>query len=208
MTGDRMALMEALQKADDGNFPRSLAETVPQILMEADVEGMIGAGRYERSGERSTWRNGYRDRTLDTRLGQLNLRIPKLRTGSYFPPFLEARKTVEKALTAVIQEACIHGVSTRAVDDLVKALGMSGVSKSQGSRLCAGIDERVTAFLTPPLEGDWPCLWIDATSLKGERPIFCVRGCRSIPRGKDSVDHGEEDRRSGSGRAAARLRAS
>ena len=103
MTDDRMALMEALQKADDGNFLRSLAETVLQILMEADVEGMIGAGRYERSGERSTWRNGYRDRTLDTWLGQLNLRIPKLRTGSYFPPFLEARKTTEKALVSVIQ---------------------------------------------------------------------------------------------------------
>jgi putative transposase len=80
MTDDRMALMEALQKADDGNFLRSLAGTVLQIPMEADVEGMIGAGRYERSGERSTWRNGYRDRTLDTRLGQLNLRIPKLDT--------------------------------------------------------------------------------------------------------------------------------
>jgi len=134
MTDDRMALIEALQKADDGNFLRSLAETVLQILMEADVEGMIGAGRYERSGERSTWRNGYRDRTLDTRLG-LNLRIPKLRTGSYFPPFLEARKTTEKALVSVIQEAWIAGVSTRKVDDLVQAMGLSGISKSQVSKL-------------------------------------------------------------------------
>lgn len=116
MTDDRMALMEALQKADDGNFLRTLAEAVLQILMEADVEGLIGAGRYERSGERATWRNGYRDRSLDTRLGQLNLRIPKLRTGSYFPPFLEARKTTEKALISVIQEAWIAGVSTRKVD--------------------------------------------------------------------------------------------
>ena len=103
MTDDRMALIEALQKADDGNFLRTLAETVLQILMEADVEGLIGAGRYERSGDRSTWRDGFRDRTLDTRLGQLDLRIPKLGTGSYFPPFLEARKTTEKALVAVIQ---------------------------------------------------------------------------------------------------------
>src|SRR4028118_1351716 len=114
MTDDRMALLEALQKADDCNFLRSLAETVLQILMEADVEGLIGAGRYERSGERSTWRNGYRDRSLDTRLGQLNLRIPKLRTGSYFPPFLEARKTAERALVAVIQEAGAAGVAARA----------------------------------------------------------------------------------------------
>ena len=166
MTDDRMALMEALQKADEGNFLRSLAETVLQILMEADVEGMIGAGRYERSGERSTWRNGYRDRTLDTRLGQLNLRIPKLRTGSYFPPFLEARKTTEKALVSVIQEAWIAGVSTRKVDDLVQAMGLSGISKSQVSKLCKEIDERVGAFLNRPLKGDWPYLWLDATYLK------------------------------------------
>ena len=166
MTDDRMALMEALQKADDGNFLRSLAETVLQILMEADVEGLIGAGRYERSGERSTWRNGYRDRSLDTRLGQLNLRIPKLRTGSYFPPFLEARKTTEKALVSVIQEAWIAGVSTRKVDDLVQAMGLSGISKSQVSKLCKEIDERVGAFLKRPLEGEWPYLWVDATYLK------------------------------------------
>jgi transposase-like protein len=166
MTDDRMALIEALQKADDGNFLRSLAETVLQILMEADVEGMIGAGRYERSGERSTWRNGYRHRTLDTRLGQLNLRIPKLRTGSYFPPFLKARKTTEKALVSVIQEAWIAGVSTRKVDDLVQAMGLSGISKSQVSKLCKEIDERVGAFLKRPLEGDWPYLWLDATYLK------------------------------------------
>lgn len=135
MTDDRVALIEALQKADDGNFLRSLAETVLQILMEADVDGLIGAGRYERSGERSTYRNGYRERSLDTRLGSLNLKIPKLRTGSYFPGFLEPRKTVEKALVAVIQEAWIAGVSTRRVDDLVQAMGLSGISKSSMSKL-------------------------------------------------------------------------
>src|SRR5215210_1332313 len=166
MTDDRMALIEALQKADDGNFLRALAETVLQILMEADVEGVIGAGRYERSGERTTWRNGYRERTLDTRLGPLNLKIPKLRTGSYFPPFLEARKTAERALVAVIQEAWIAGVSTRRVDDLVQAMGLTGISKSQVSKLCKEIDERVRAFLNRPLEGDWPYLWLDATYLK------------------------------------------
>src|SRR5919107_3496677 len=166
MTDDRMALIEALQKADDGNFLRSLAETVLQMLMEADVEGVIGAGRYERSGERTTWRNGYRERTLDTRLGPLNLKIPKLRTGSYFPPFLEARKTAERALVSVIQEAWIAGVSTRKVDDLVQAMGLAGISKSQVSKLCKEIDERVRAFLNRPLEGDWPYLWLDATYLK------------------------------------------
>ena len=166
MTDDRMALMDALQKADDGNFLRALAETVLQILMEADVEGVIGAGRYERSGERTTWRNGYRERTLDTRLGSLNLKIPKLRTGSYFPPFLEARKTTEKALVAVIQEAWVAGVSTRKVDDLVQAMGLSGISKSQVSKLCKEIDERVGAFLKRQLSGEWPYLWLDATYLK------------------------------------------
>jgi hypothetical protein len=169
MTHDRMARMEALQKADDGNFLRSLAETVLQILMEADVEGVIGAGRYERSGERSTWRNGYRDRSLGTRLGQLNLRIPKLRTGSYFPPFLEARKTTEKALISVIQEAWIAGVSTRKVDDLVQAMGLSAISKSQVSKLCKEIDERVGAFLKRPLDGDaitLPDRAIDVTEMR------------------------------------------
>ncbi|MET3415067.1 transposase-like protein [Methylobacterium sp. 1030] len=166
MTDDRVALIEALQKADDGNFLRSIVETVLQILIEADVDGLIGAGRYERSGERSTYRNGHRERSLDTRLPSLNLKIPKLRTGSYFPGFLEPRKTVEKALVAVIQEAWIAGVSTRRVDDLVQAMGLSGISKSSVSKLCKDIDERVNAFLTRPLSGAWPYLWLDATYLK------------------------------------------
>jgi transposase-like protein len=134
------------------------------MLMEVDVEGLIGARRYERSGERSTWRNGYRERTLDTRLGSLQLRIPKLRQGTYFPPFLEARKSSEKALVAVIQEARIGGVSTRRVDDLVQAMGLSGIGKSQVS--CKEIDERVHAFLDRPLATEWPYLWLDATHLK------------------------------------------
>lgn len=130
-----------------------------------DVDGQIGAGRHERSAERMNYRNGYRDRAFDTRLGTLNLRIPKLRQGSYFPPFLEARKTSEKALIAVIQEAWIGGVSTRRVEELVQAMGLSGISKSTVSKLCRDIDERVAAFLDRPLEGDWPYLWLDATYL-------------------------------------------
>ena len=166
MTDDRMPLADLIQKSGDGDFLRSVAEAVLQMLMEADVEGMIGAGRHERSPERVTWRNGYRERTLDTRLGSLQLRIPKLRQGSYFPPFLEARKTSEKALVAVIQEAWIGGVSTRKVDDLVQAMGLTGISKSQVSKLCKEIDERVNAFLDRPLEGEWPYLWLDATYLR------------------------------------------
>ena len=166
MTDDRLPLAELLAKSGDEDFLRSVAEAVLQIIMEADVEGLVGAGRHERSVERTTWRNGYRDRTLETRLGPLSLKVPKLRTGSYFPGFLEPRKPVEKALVAVIQEAWIAGVSTRKVDDLVQAMGMSGISKSSVSKLCRDIDERVGAFLTRTLEGEWPYLWLDATYLK------------------------------------------
>jgi transposase-like protein len=167
MTEDRLPLAELLAKAGDGDFLRSVAEAVVQLLMETDVDGLIGAGRHERTGERTTYRNGFRDRALDTRLGTLQLRIPKLRAGpSYFPPFLEPRKTSERALVAVIQEAWISGVSTRKVDDLVQAMGLSGMSKSSVSKLCKDIDERVSAFLDRPLSGEWPYLWLDATYLK------------------------------------------
>jgi putative transposase len=115
---------------------------------------------------RQNSRNGYRERLWDTRAGSIDLRIPKLRRGSYFPEFLEPRRTAERALAAVIQEAYVQGISTRSVDDLVKAMGMSGVSKSEVSRLCGELDERVQAFLDRPIEGDWPYLWIDATYVK------------------------------------------
>jgi putative transposase len=130
------------------------------------VESLCAAAYAERSPERLNSRNGYRERLWETRAGSVDLKIPKLRKSSYFPGFLEPRRTAEKALAAVIQEAYIQGVSTRSVDELVKAMGMSGISKSQVSRLCTEIDERVNAFLNRPIEGDWPYLWIDATYLK------------------------------------------
>src|SRR4051794_40887111 len=142
MTEERMALIELLQKSGDGDFLRSVAEAVLQILMEADVEGLIGAGRHERRAEWLNYRNGYRDRSFETRLGPLSLRIPKLRQGSYFPPFLEPRRTAEKALVSVIQEAWIGAVSTRRVDELVQAMGPSGISKSQVSKLCKSLPPR------------------------------------------------------------------
>src|SRR5437660_2717321 len=166
MTDARPPLAELLEKAGEGDFLRAVAEAALQLLVESDVEGLIGAGRYERSAERLTYRDGFRERALDTRLGTLQLRVPKLRQGSYFPPFLEPRKVSEKALVAVIQEAWIGGVSTRRVDDLVQAMGLSGISKSTVSKLCKDIDERVGAFLDRPLVGDWPYLWLDATYLK------------------------------------------
>jgi putative transposase len=173
-----MDLSELLAKHDQGDFLRGIAEAVLQLIMETDVEGLIGAGRHERSGERTTWRNGYRERALDTRLGTLNLRVPKLRQGSYFPGFLEARKTSEQALVALaivlgpmadngsLQEAWIGGVSTRRVDELVQAMGLNGISKSTVSKLCKDIDERVGEFLNRPLTGEWPYVWLDATYLK------------------------------------------
>ena len=166
MTETSMPLIDLLQKQDDGDFLRAVAEAVLQLLMEHDVEGLVGVGRYERGDGRQTWRNGYRERELKTRLGALNLRVPKLRQGSYFPSFLEPRRTSEKALVAVIQEAWIGGVSTRRVDDLVQAMGLTGISKSTVSKLCKDIDERVREFLDRPLTGEWPYLWLDATYLK------------------------------------------
>jgi len=134
--------------------------------MELEVQGLTGAGYGERTADRRAQRNGYRDRVWETRAGTVELDIPKLRKGSYFPGFLEPRRVAEKALTAVIQEAYVQGVSTRSVDELVKALGMAGISKGQVSRLCAEIDERVRTFLERPIEGDWPYLWVDATYVK------------------------------------------
>lgn len=133
--------------------------------MEHDVEGVIGAGRYEGGDARQTYRNGYRDRELKTRFGALNLRVPKLRQGSYFPGFLEPRRTSEKARVAVISEAWIGGVSTRKVDDLVQAMRLSGIPKSTVSKLCKDIHERVGEFLNCLLAGDWPYQWLDATYL-------------------------------------------
>lgn len=166
MAEDSMAFAQWVRQQGGEDFLRSVVEAVLERLMDYEVSNQLGAQRHERTDERSGYRNGYRERMLNTRLGRLDLRIPKLREGSYFPSFLEPRRLSEKALAAVIQEAWIGGVSTRKVDDLVQALGMDGISKSQVSALCQGIDERVHSFLQRPLEGQWPYLWLDATYLK------------------------------------------
>jgi len=166
MTKASIALTELAEKGGDVDLVRDMLHFIAQRLMDADVEGLCGAPYGERAVPRENSRNGYRERLWETRTGAVDLRIPKLRKGSYFPGFLEQRRTAEKALTAVIQEAYIQGISTRSVDELVKAMGMTGISKSQVSRLCAEIDERVGAFLDRPIEGDWPYLWIDATYVK------------------------------------------
>jgi transposase-like protein len=169
MTEDKIALRELLEKGSDATFLREMIGFAANRLMELETESRCGAGHGERTEGRRNHRNGYRDRDWETRAGTVELRIPKLRRGSYFPGFLEPRRTAEKALTAVIQEAYVHGISTRSVDDLVRAMGMEGVSKSQVSRLCSEIDERVHAFLARPIEGEWPYLWLDATYVKVRR---------------------------------------
>ena len=155
MTDEMMNLRALLEKSSDADLLREMIGFTAQRLMELEVEGLTGAAHGER-----------RDRPWETRAGTVELRIPKLRKGSYFPGFLEPRRLAEKALAAVVQEAYVHGVSTRSVDDLVKAMGMTGISKSQVSRLCEEIDDKVKAFLSRPIEGDWPYLWIDATYVK------------------------------------------
>src|ERR1700677_4775207 len=183
MTDERMALIELIEQDADTDLVREMLSFAAKRLMEAEVEARTGAGHGLRDPARQVQRNGYRGRAWDTRAGRIDLEIPRLRQGSYFPSFLEPRRTAEKALTAVIQEAYVHGVSTRSVDDLVKAMGMSGISKSQVSRLCEEIDGRVKTFLERPIEGStrdprrgslrsasaprrWPYLWIDATYVK------------------------------------------
>lgn len=167
MTEMSMALEQLLEKrAVSADFLRETLAFILEQLMEHEVAGRCGAERHVRSEERVNQRNGYRERPLETRLGRVDLKVPKLRQGSYFPGFLEPRRMSEQALTAVVQEAYVQGISTRKVDELVQAMGMTGISKSQVSRLCEAIDERVQAFLERRLEGRWPYVWLDATYIK------------------------------------------
>jgi putative transposase len=168
----RIGLAELLRKAQvegDAEFLREGVRVLSQAIMEMEVEGHIGAGRHERSPGRMGQRNGYRQRLWDTRVGAVELKVPRVRDSSYFPSLLEPRRRAERALAAVVQEAYVHGVSTRKVDELVKALGMSGISKSRVSELCEELDEEVERFRNRPLEGSYPYVWLDATYLKARQ---------------------------------------
>jgi putative transposase len=165
----RMALEGLLRKAElgeDVDFLREGVRVMAQALMELEVSQQVGAERHERTPSRTGQRNGYRERQWDTRAGSIDLQVPRVRDGGFMPSLLEPRKRAEQALVAVVQEAYVQGVSTRRVDDLVKALGIEGVSKSQVSRLCQMLDEQVERFRTRPLQGCYPLVWTDATYLK------------------------------------------
>jgi putative transposase len=164
-----MALTELLRKAEaepDLDTLREGVRVLTQALMELELAQHLGAERYQRSPERQGERNGYRERTWDTRVGTLELRVPRVRDGSFFPSLLEPRKRAERALVATVREAYVQGVSTRRVDDLVKALGLDGISKSQVSVLCQELDTEVERFRTRKLDGSYPYVWVDATFVK------------------------------------------
>jgi putative transposase len=167
--GLRMALSELLRKAEaaaDPDFLRDGVKLLAEELMELEVSQQLGAERHERSPLRQGQRNGYREREWDTRVGTIELKVPRVRDGSYFPSLLEPRRRAERAMVAVVQEAYVQGVSTRRVDDLVQALGMTGISKSQVSRICEELDAEVERFRTRRLDGPYPYVWLDATFLK------------------------------------------
>ena len=170
MVKERMDLLELLRKGGmdgDVDFLREALRVLVEGIMDAEVSSRIGAEYGERSAERVTQRNGYRSRAWDTRVGTMDLHIPKLREGSYFPSLLEPRRRSERALLGVIQQAYVEGVSTRRVDDLVKALGCEGISKSQVSRICQELEVVVDGFLGRPLDGGpYPYLWLDALTQK------------------------------------------
>ena len=169
MADPTITLLDYMRKMGidlDGDFLKEGTRLLTQLAVELEAEQVIGAGRYERSENRTTHRNGYRERTWETRVGEIPLRIPKLRDGTYFPSLLEPRKRSEKALLSVVQSAYVQGVSTRKVDDLLRALGLTGIDKSKVSRICKELDDVVEAFRNRPLEGKYPYLWLDALYLK------------------------------------------
>ncbi len=168
----RIGLAQLLRKAmieQDAGFLKEGVRVLSQALMEMEVEEHVGASRHERGPGRTGQRHGYRQRSWDTRVGTVELKVPRVRDGGYFPSLLEPRRRAERALCAVVQEAYVRTISMRKVDDLVRALGMEGISKSRVSELCKELDEEVERFRGRPLEGAYPYVWIDATYVKARQ---------------------------------------
>lgn len=194
MTNPTITLLEYLRKMGidkDKDFLRESVRVISQMVMELEAQEEAGALRHERTPKRKTYRNGYRERMWETRVGEINLRIPKLRSGSYFPSLLEPRRRAEQAMLAVVQQAYIEGVSTRKVDELLKAMGLTGIDKSQVSRICKGLDEVVQDFRNRTLEGKYPYVWLDALYLKVRQNHRIVSQAVVIAVGVN--DQGERD---------------
>jgi putative transposase len=209
---DITSFVGKLLEQDDVDALREGVRVLAQAVMETEVSGQIGAAPYERSTERSAYRNGYRTRRWDTRVGTIELKIPKVTAGAYFPSLLEPRRRAEKALHAVVVEAYVKGVSTRKVDDLVRALGIDGISRSEVSRICKVLDEEVRAFLARPIEAECPYVWLDPTGLSEDHQFWTsflrqlvkrgLKGVRLvIPEGRaQGLRAGTDRGRSGGGR--------
>lgn len=194
MTTATIALHEYLRNngmEQDKDFLQESVRVMSQMLMEIEAQERAGANLHERSTERKTYRNGYRGRVWKTRVGEINLRIPKLRTGSYFPNLLEPRRKTEQALLSVVQQAYVEGVSTRKVDDLLQAMGLTKIDKSEVSRICKGLDEMVQEFRNRPLEGHYPYVWLEATYLKVRQNHRIVSQAMVITIGVN--EHGERE---------------
>ncbi|MFG2376429.1 IS256 family transposase [Streptomyces sp. NPDC048504] len=190
---DLIQLLQSLRAADGVETIRMLCERILQELIEAEATEAIGAAPGEHSDQRATWRNGHRERLLTTQAGDLDLKIPKVRTGSFFPSLLERRRRIDRALFAVVMEAYVHGVSTRSVDDLVKALGAdTGISKSEVSRICGELDAELTAFKQRPLDHTvFPYVFLDATYCKARVNHRIVSQAVVIATGISATGHRE-----------------
>src|SRR5438132_6170942 len=180
---DVTAFVGKLLEEDDVDLLREGVRVLAQVIMETEVSSQIGAGPYERSSSRVAYRNGYRTRTWDTRVGTIELKIPKVTAGTYFPSLLEPRRRAEKALHAVVCEAYVKGISTRKVDDLVRALGMDGISRSEVSRICKVLDSEVRGFLSRPIEPECPYVWLDATFHKVREACLVISVASVVVRG-------------------------
>jgi transposase-like protein len=166
MTQNNIDLLNLLNQTQSEDFFKEVLKSALEKLMDMDVSNQINAQRNERSTDREAYRNGYRSRGLNTRVGEISLEVPKLRKGSYYPPFLHYYQRTEASLLSVVQESYIEGVSTRKMENLIQQMGIEGISKSQVSEICQNIKDEVDAFFSAPIIGQWPYIYLDALYIK------------------------------------------